>query len=135
MEALEHFTLHFYGVFLCIQYLAAAQGYVSVVDWAALVPPQTEEQYKAHFLGSYYIFYSHSPDFAAIRNGITMVVECEGAGLQNVRPHFMERIASDFYSHYPRKFKEVYFLNSPTVISIEIGWWRLPHHKERREDD
>lgn len=118
MAALNRYTLQHYGGVLCIQYLPAAGSYVSVMDWAAFTPPKNEEEYRIYFAGMYFIFHTNMPDFEAIRNGLTYVVECEGVGPRNVSHKHMERTAAELYSHYPRKQKEVYFLNSPLVVNI-----------------
>jgi CRAL/TRIO domain len=118
VKSITRFSVQHYGVFLCIKYLKATRSYVTVMDWAAMIPPQKEEQYQVYFSGLYYILHACFPDFESIRKGLTMVVECEGATSKNVSQRHIERVASDFHSHYPKKQKEVYFVNSPSVVNV-----------------
>lgn len=111
-------TIEFYGAVLSLQYLAPKRSYVVVMDWGSSIPPTTEEGHRKYFRGLYYMFHSLLPNFEAMRSGTTMVIECEGAGRKNISVDHLQKLASHLYSHYPKKQKESYFLNSPSLVNV-----------------
>ena len=125
-ECINDMTLLQPGLFLGLQYLPSTGNCISINDWAAFFPRkiQTREQYSQFLRGSYYRFQSMSPTFLAIREGMANLFECEGVSSENYDSAFHERLFAELYLSYPKRHKEVFFVNSPTIVNIAYGLWK-----------
>jgi hypothetical protein len=71
------------------------------------------------FLGAYYYMAQcMCKDLRSIREGIVVVIECEGMGVDNWDPHVLERWTNELISFYPTNFKEILLVNTPLAANI-----------------
>ncbi|CAB9515744.1 expressed unknown protein [Seminavis robusta] len=120
LELIHQYTQQQPGLVIDVQLLASSYNYLSVEDFAKFNPRavKTHEDYRIFTGGSFYMLQARQPNFAAIREGMPSMVECEGASFANFDSHVTERYQHEFFLHYPYKMKEVFLLNSPTVVNV-----------------
>lgn len=124
LEILELGTQLLPGFLLAIEYLKTSENYMCVEDWSKLYPAvvRTDEQYRI-FVGMYYYkLHCQEPQFTAIRNGTTSIVECTDMTLQeNFDSTFTERVLHSFKRWYPNKRRETFCVNAPSIIPFWYG--------------
>jgi CRAL/TRIO domain len=123
------------GLFLGIHYLPSSGNCISINDWAAFYPAaiKTREQYASYFRGSYYRFQCMNPTFLAIREGMSSLFECDGVKSQNFDFRLFEQTYAELYQSYPKRYKEVFFVNSPSVVNMAYGLWKRYMSKNMKE--
>lgn len=133
---INNMTLDHPGAFLGIHYLPASGNCIAIIDWAALFPGkvQTQQQWETFLVGCYYRFQSMSPTFLAIREGMASLFECQGIGWENFDSKFFEQLFAEVLLAYPKRHKEVFFINSPSVANIAFGLWKKYMTKNMKDN-
>lgn len=111
------------GALLSFDYLPASQNYCLVNDVAHFFPAriQTDEDFRIYLGFNFYMFQAGFPTFAAQRAGLTVILECMDATIEDNFDHRQqERFMEEFMMYYPKRDKEYYFINSPMVSSRDI---------------
>jgi CRAL/TRIO domain len=105
------------GHLLTIDHMASQGHYLIVWDRAAFRPAKVmcEDDWRVYQGCTYFIFLILSSNVRAIREGIALILECEGMGYQNYDSHFEERRTVELFGYYPFKTQEAFFLHTPTV--------------------
>ncbi len=108
------------GYMLAIEYLPSTRNYIKITDMAAIDPSRvkTHEQFRVFLGGLFYTFRCLNPTFEAMRTGISSMLECQGASLEQFNYAFVEKAAVELLHAYPKNVKEVFFLNSSTVANL-----------------
>jgi CRAL/TRIO domain len=122
----------FPGIVLAIDFLPNTGNYCVVCDYKAFRPAerQTDEETRSCLGGIFYQKQASQPDFQAIRNGVSMMLECMGASFANFDSNKLEQYMIEFRRAYPIKQKEWFFLNANTIATLTYGMWKrfLPRH-------
>ncbi|CAB9519162.1 expressed unknown protein [Seminavis robusta] len=122
---LHNFSIMCPGLLLGVDHLPLQESYSVAIDIAKLLPKEqirTDEDLRVYMAGHYYYWTSLYPNFMAIRQGFTMVCECEGTTMASFDPELFEKSGHHLFKSYPKKEKNVFVLNTSTVINM---WWAL----------
>ncbi|CAB9525563.1 expressed unknown protein [Seminavis robusta] len=94
--------------------------YVMIYDYARRKPHEvkTEEDWRGHLGGMYYLMHALQNNIHACREGIVHICECEGMGWENFSYEGVTRNFSHLYENYPMKHKELSWLRTPMVGNI-----------------
>ena len=121
----EHLNQH-PGFFLAVEYVPNPGNFIAIDDVVAF-DPAVLCGYKERRIGMggfYYKFQCVSSTFQAIRSGVAIMVECDGCGMKNFDARVNEQFMVEFFRCYPKRHKEVLFLNSPTIINMAYSLWK-----------
>lgn len=126
MSSMDAMTRLQPDLFLGIQYLAPSGNCLGLTDWAGFAPGNiaTTEQTRSFMKGFYYRLQCMSPTFWAIREGISSLIECDGASWDNTDANLQEKILTELYMNYPKRHKETFLVNSPSVVNVLYGMWK-----------
>ncbi|CAB9496971.1 expressed unknown protein [Seminavis robusta] len=95
---------------LSFSYNPATGGYILAEDASGydLQVLSTEQGWKTHVAGGYYVLQATCPDFLSIRTGISVVVECSGFDIMaNFDSNTIKRMCTDYISLYPFALHEM----------------------------
>jgi CRAL/TRIO domain len=114
------------GFFLAIEYVPNPGNFIAIDDVAAFDPSVLSgyEERRIGMAGFYYRYQCVSSTFQAIRSGVAIMVECEGCSFSNFDAKANEQFMLEFFRWYPKRHKEVLFLNSPTIINVAYSLWK-----------
>jgi CRAL/TRIO domain len=114
------------GFFLAIEYVSNPGNFIAIDDVAAFDPKVLSgyEQRRIGMGGFYYRYQCVSSTFQAIRSGVAIMVECDGCSFSNFDAKVNEQFMVEFFRCYPKRHKEVLFLNSPTIINVAYSLWK-----------
>lgn len=93
----------------------------------------TAEKVRTFLAGVYYIHHAMNSDFAGIRNGTIVLVECEGFDwTKKATFNFQNRVFTELLSHYPYSIEGRHY-NTGTVFNIYLSMLRklLPKKLKR----
>ncbi|CAB9519164.1 expressed unknown protein [Seminavis robusta] len=125
VEFIHKLSLMCPGLLLAVDPLPFQHNYTAAVDMAKFLPEEqirTDEDLRVYMGGTYYQWNSLYPNFMAIRQGWTMVCECEGTTMASLDPELIEKLGHHLFKSYPKNQKNVFLLNTPTAINM---WWAL----------
>ena len=109
-----------------------AGAHVTVLDMAAMddCKVQTESQRRLFFQQSYYAGHMSSSDFATIRAGVILLMECEGYDWHKFSLRLNQQIWEEFIAHYPSNLYSVRQFHNGLFINIVYSTIRkvLPRH-------
>ncbi|CAB9504841.1 expressed unknown protein [Seminavis robusta] len=135
-EVVHKLSLLCPGVWLAVEHVSQQQNYMLVLDFAKLLPKEqikTDDDLRTYLAALYYLQNSVLPNFVAIREGWTIMCECEGAGFGSFDAEFFDKIMHHLFKAYPKNQKDVFILNSPSVVSLWWGLWKRILTKEQQE--
>lgn len=114
------------GHMLAMEYLPSSENYIAVSDYAAFYPAsiKTDEQYRIFMGANFYQLQAQQPNFRAIRNGVSLMVECQDSSFENLDVGLQERYMVELFASYPQKLKEWFWVNSATVANMTCALWR-----------
>ncbi|CAB9505645.1 expressed unknown protein [Seminavis robusta] len=124
-EFLRKWSLMCPGLILAVDHLPIHKNYTVTIDMSKLLPKEqikTDEDLRVYMAGHYYYWNSLYPNFMAIRQGWTWVVECEGTTMASLDPELIEKSGHHLFKSYPKNEKSIFVLNTSTTINI---WWSL----------
>jgi CRAL/TRIO domain len=126
VELIHQLSLDQPGFLLSVAHLPSSNNFMSVIDWAHLFPHKCKTwNQNRTFLGYiYYILQCKTCQFTAIREGSSILVECMDAGIQNFDSQFFSQIPHQLTRWYPKVQREMFLLNSPSVVNICFALWR-----------
>ena len=129
-------TVNHPGYLLAVEHLVSTQNYARILDLAAFYPSsvKTDENLRVVMGYNYYVWQAVFPNFQAIRNGMTTIVECMDTTFDNFDHDVLEKLMVHLYKPYPKNQLEFFFVNSPTVVNIIWGLMkRTVPFRERRK--
>ncbi|CAB9509163.1 expressed unknown protein [Seminavis robusta] len=137
IELVNQYSLQHPGNWLATEYIPFQKNYLVVQDLATFLPSEQvkTDEHKRIFLGAvYYQWNSQFPDFQAIREGFSQLIECEGTNCSFLDPELTEIAFEHFFKGYPLKPREVVFLNAPGIVNVWCGLWKrfLPTHEHNK---
>lgn len=105
------------GHLLTIDFMPSQGHYLIVWDRAAFDPSRVQSDYDWRIYQgcTYCIFLILNSNIRAIREGVAVLLECDGMSFRNYDSQFEERRVNELFNYYPFKNKEFCFLNTPTV--------------------
>ncbi|CAB9512478.1 expressed unknown protein [Seminavis robusta] len=105
------------GHLVTIDHMASQGHYLIVWDRAKFSPSKvrSEADWRIYQGCTYNIFMILNSNVRAIREGIAVILECEGMGYLNYDNQFEERRVTELFNYYPFKTQEFFFLHTPTV--------------------
>lgn len=108
------------GFILDVTYLPSEECYSGVCDLAANKPERvkTDADWRAFQGGFYYLMRAVASNLQVIRNGTSVLTECEGMGYNNLDIRFQERSVYELWSYYPCNWKECTWLNTPPAANM-----------------
>jgi CRAL/TRIO domain len=108
------------GYLLSVDFAPRYGSYIFVWDFAAFYPAKLKEQKDLRiFLGAlYYICQCLSTNLKAVRSGVVFITECQGMSAANWDMQLEEKMLAELFCHYPFKYKECLWLNTPTIANI-----------------
>lgn len=114
------------GHMLAMEYLPSSENYIAISDYAAFYPGsiKTDEQFRIFMGGNFYQLQAQQPNFRAIRNGVSLMVECQDSSFENLDAGLQERYMVELFATYPQKLKEWFWVNSATVANMTCALWR-----------
>jgi CRAL/TRIO domain len=117
---------HHPGFMLAIEYLARSDNYCAVSNYQAFNPDmaQTFEQTQAWLGGIFYQYQAQQPNFSAMRNGISVIVDCMGASPSNFNATLVEKYAVELRRAYPMNQREWYFINAGMIATLTCSMWK-----------
>lgn len=126
LDLYQESTLQHPGLFLAVEYLSDSGNFITIDDWAGFFPAQIRSNKNRRILMAslYYRYQVVCATFLAIRQGIAAMAECEGCGFHNLDANFHEAVMYELFQCYPKRHKEILFLNSPTVINVAHSLWK-----------
>lgn len=123
------------GLVLDVSYLPHEECYTVSCDMAALCPQRvkTEADWRIFQGGFYYWIRATATNITTIRNGLSIVTECEGMGFHNLDIALQERTVHELWSYYPARHKESIWLNTPPAANMLYGVLKRILRKELME--
>lgn len=121
VQLYHQMTMQHPGMFLAVDYLPQSDNFIIVLDYAAFVPPKTDEEYRIFMAGFYYLHQATNSNFRAIRVGVSCLVECSGAEYRNLDLGFFEKFAMQSFGLYPMNVLEEFYLNSESTITLALS--------------
>ena len=108
------------GYLLSVDFAPRYGSYIFVWDFAAFHPARLKDQSNLRvFLGAlYYICQCLSTNLKAVRSGVVFITECQGMSSHNWDMHLEQKMLAELFCHYPFKYKECLWLNTPTIANI-----------------
>ncbi|CAB9515736.1 expressed unknown protein [Seminavis robusta] len=126
MHLFEQAAAQHPGFFLAVEYVSQSGNFIHIDDVAAFDPRKIVgwEERRKILGGMYYRYQGVCSTLQAIRSGVAIMVECMGANFSNFDAHVHEQFMVELFRCYPKRHKEVLFLNSPTVINVAHSLWK-----------
>ncbi|CAB9506868.1 expressed unknown protein [Seminavis robusta] len=136
IQVLHDFTIQHRGVTLSVEFLPEGRNFISVEDLAKLYPARdmaTPDQVRVYMAGMYYKNHAKMPFFFAIRDGCTAVCECDSMTWDNYEHVAFERLNEQLVKWYPKKNKDLFFVNTPSVMNFVWGIWKRMLNQNHKE--
>jgi CRAL/TRIO domain len=135
LELFHQFTLQQPGLIMSIDYLESTQNYMTVDDFACYFPSvlKTHEHFRVFFGAFYYLWNAMMPNFTAMRVGISTMTECMGASFDNFDIKVNDKFLHELFKPYPKKHKDGYWLNSPSMATMVVAFFKPYLPKETVE--
>lgn len=131
LQAIQALLKQQQGAFLDLETNPQTQETSVVIDLKAFHPnkalrsvPGKPADHSFHVLarGVYYLFKATTSSLAAARNGLFLVVDCDGVGWDNCNNELDQRLHAELLQHLPVQWKKVMAYSSALVASV---WWGL----------
>ena len=108
------------GHLLSIDYMSASGHYLIVWDRAAFFPlrVKSEPDWRIYQGCTYHLFLIMNSHFQAMRQGVSILLECDGMQWRNYDSQFEERRVVELFNYYPFRNREFCFLHAPTVAIL-----------------
>ncbi|CAB9522931.1 expressed unknown protein [Seminavis robusta] len=112
--------------FLSFSYNHTSGGYVLVSDLAEYDQQliRTDPGWQRHVRGIYYMLQSMNPDFHSIREGITLVTECDGFSFSNMDVNVAKSLCTDIFSIYPFAARQLEYFHCSLFLNITVSFVR-----------
>ncbi|CAB9509461.1 expressed unknown protein [Seminavis robusta] len=112
---------------LSFAYHRPSGGYVLVGDLQgydqALL--RTDDGWRKHICGTYYMLQAFNSDFASIRRGITIIVECDGiTAAANLDFNVSKRLCTDIYAVYPFVTRQLKYFHGGLLSNLLLSFCR-----------
>lgn len=117
------------GFILHMDICPHTQEGVLVLDLAAFSPAATvastkemssDETWRMHVVGFYYMFKTCQPSLASVREGLFELIECEGVSWTNISMEHENRLHAEMWGYYPLKWKKILAYN--TALVANLAW-------------
>lgn len=131
-QAIEVLAEHFRqqpGYLLHLDVDPATNEPCVVMDNSAFYPSRTMQlargrhhdfNWRVNLVRTYYEYYAATCSFSAIRQGIFLIIDCDGVGSENFNLEYATRFHMELWDQLALKFKHILCYNTTTVANV--GW-------------
>ena len=87
-----------------------------------------DQNWRVLVRGLYYLHRACQPNLAAVRHGLTVILDCEGMDLeQNVNEHLDAQLYAELEAHWPTKYQTIRAYNTATAANVWLGLCKRFH--------